>query len=151
MTDFTKSRAERCAQERADYDRNRRACNQKPTSSVEFYRDRCRRHDVYITLRRPNRTGLLRATASCVANVLRAPKRKPSLCLCCQRPVCKLDGIVVCVAVPQIDNAEKALGSVICPWCASGPDLHNPAINNYRCIWPVIRGIEVMLGSEAVH
>ena len=99
----------------------------------------------------PWATGLLRATAQCAMRVMRAPRRKPSLCLCCPRAVRRLDGVMFCVAVPEVEHPEQALGAAVCPRCADAPDMGQRAIQAFRCIWPNIREIQVMPGSETVQ
>lgn len=96
-------------------------------------------------------TGLLRATMTCAAQVMKMRRKKPSLCLVCPRAVRSLEGVLFCLAVPEIDNPEQALGSVVCARCASNPELSGRAVEAYRRIWPDIRGIEVMPGPEGVQ
>ena len=95
--------------------------------------------------------GLLRATVTCAAQVMKMRRKKPSLCLCCPRAVRSLDGALFCLTVPEIDSPSEALGSVVCPRCATSSDLNSRAIEAYRRIWPDLRTIEVMPGPERMQ
>jgi hypothetical protein len=96
-------------------------------------------------------TGMLTAVADCARAIKSAPKRKPSLCLCCPAPLRRPAGLMFCIAVPETGTPRHALGSAICPRCAGRPELESRAAVALRQVWPDLREIRPMPGPETMQ
>jgi len=94
---------------------------------------------------------LMRAVVGCLHAIRTAPKRTPTLCLACPRPIRKPDGAVFCVAIPDRPDASQGVGSALCLRCAAAPDRNDRAYAALRRIWPDLRPIEVTPGPGAVQ
>jgi len=94
---------------------------------------------------------LLRACVDCAQHVAHAAKDRPALCLCCPEPIRDMLGVTICLAVPDTDNPQRAVGGVICKRCAAGSDLSGRAASALRNLWPDLREIEVMPGPGTLQ
>lgn len=96
---------------------------------------------------------VLQAVIQAGARVKQAPRRQPTLCLCCPRAVKRVSANTVFgVAMPAISNPTGAIGFVFCDRCAADRDaLPTKAVQGLRRIWPKLRQVEIThsLGARA--
>jgi hypothetical protein len=88
---------------------------------------------------------LLLAITQAAARIKQAPRRSPSLCICCPRAVKRLSSATVFgVAVPATANPGSAIGFVFCDRCAGDRDtLAAKAAEGLRRIWPDLRPVAI--------
>jgi hypothetical protein len=95
---------------------------------------------------------LMRAVWQAAARIKEAPRRTPTLCLCCPRAIKRLTpGTVFGVARPSTAKPSNALAFAFCDRCsADRGTLAAKAATGLRRIWPDLRPITVTHG-EAGH
>jgi hypothetical protein len=88
---------------------------------------------------------LLDAVRQAVAQVNQAPRKRPSLCMCCPRPVKRITPATVFgVALPAVSAPSTAIGFVFCDRCgAGGSDLLAKAAEGLRRIWRDLRPVAI--------
>lgn len=86
---------------------------------------------------------LLRGVAVAGGQIIRAPRHKAPLCLCCPRPLRRHDDLAFAVVLPAAGAAITAIGCAICERCASAADLDEKILGGLREIWPGLRQIVV--------
>ncbi len=88
---------------------------------------------------------LLRAVVGSAAWIKRAPRDKPTLCMCCPRPIRRVTGATVFgVAAPANDRPVQAIGFAFCDRCGERPsELLGKAAAGLRRIWPDLREIAI--------
>ena len=88
---------------------------------------------------------LLNAVCLAADQIRRAPRNKPSLCICCPRAVKRISlGTVFGVATPSIPTPTGALGFVFCDRCgADRATLPGKVAEGLRRIWPDLRPVTV--------
>lgn len=86
---------------------------------------------------------LLQQIAQFLAQVERAPRRNPALCVSCPRPLRK--GRFLCgVATPARDDAQQGLGIGICEHCASDAETARPKVMAaMRRTWPSAETVDI--------
>jgi hypothetical protein len=88
---------------------------------------------------------LMRAVSQAAARIKQAPRRAPTLCLCCPRAIKRLTPTTVFgVARPAIARPSNALAFAFCDRCsADRGNLAAKAAIGLQRIWPDLRAIEV--------
>jgi hypothetical protein len=88
---------------------------------------------------------LMRAVWQAAARIKEAPRRTPSLCLCCPRAIKRLTpGTVFGVARPAIAKPSRAIAFAFCDRCsADRGNLAAKAATGLRRIWPDLRTVEI--------
>jgi hypothetical protein len=88
---------------------------------------------------------LLRAVAQAATRIKDAPRRTPSLCLCCPRVIRRLTPATIFgVARPSIARPSNALAFAFCDRCsADRGNLAAKTAEGLRRIWPDIRAVEI--------
>ena len=86
---------------------------------------------------------VLRAVNVANGNIEQAPRRRPMLCASCPRPL-RYGGYSIVVALPDNDEASRALTLAICKRCATKPDeIGSKALHGFRKLWPDLRPFTV--------
>ena len=93
--------------------------------------------------------GLLQAVRQAAQRVRQAPRRKPTLCICCPRAVKRIGPETVFgIATPATPNPTGAIGFVFCAKCAADRGtLVAKAAEGLKRIWPGLRCVQVTHGE----
>jgi len=96
-------------------------------------------------------TQVMTAVVDCLRAIRTAPRRKPTLCLCCPRAIRDPAGVVFCIAIPDRPDARQGIGTAICSRCATAPDRSERTLAAFRRVWPDAREIQIAAGPERVQ
>jgi hypothetical protein len=95
---------------------------------------------------------LLRAVAHAIAQIGRAPRSRPSLCVFCPRRIRRISPATVFgIASPAIVCPSNVLAFAFCDRCGSDPaTLPEKARQGLQRIWPDLRPVTVTHGAPEV-
>ena len=92
----------------------------------------------------PDASRAVHAVQRTLMVIRNAPRRSPTLCSCCPRPIRKGVGFALVLAVPERSDPSHFLGLAVCEKCASTTgEIREKATGALRKLWPDLRPVDV--------